>query len=324
MTPDNGPSALPRPLLLTRNAMARGSQSRFRTDIHRGDLVRIRRGAYLDRQTYEQQNATARYRANVLAAMSARKEPVAAGPSAAVLLGLPTIGEWPRSVYVLSPTRHSRSRNGVVEFPRYGDDRLLFIDGRWMTSVVDTVIDTARLLPYTGALALVDAAIHVDRFGRTPPLATLEDLWAEHELRGVYHGCAQVRRVLSHATTLADTPLETLSRVVIDELGFPEPVLQHRLWLPRSQREAFLDVAWPAYRVGGEADGLGKYLGNDPNDPVPPAERVIAEKHRENEIRGLTWTPARWDWGDAWHREKLRAILVEAGLPIVRSPKRIL
>jgi hypothetical protein len=133
-----------------------------------------------------------------------------------------------------------------------------------------------------------------------------------------FPGSRRVAAVLERATHLAETPLETLSRVRFEELGFPAPELQRSVMRRRSGSLAFLDFAWPEHRVWGEADGNGKYLGDTgPNgDRRSSAEIVREEKAREDEVRAATgWACARWDWSDAWKGDPLRDILLGAGLP---------
>jgi len=138
--------------------------------------------------------------------------------------------------------------------------------------------------------------------------------------------CAEFAADVSSTTlTLRAQPLETLSRLRIEELGFPPPELQVRVDRPRGRGPAFLDFAWPEHGVWGEADGGGKYLGSGVVEGArrSPAEIVRDEKERENDVRSVTkWACGRWDWDEAWNGGVLRGILLRAGLPLVASPRR--
>ena len=308
-------------LILSGRAAAEGRASSIRTGLKKKELARVRRGAYIILNDFTGLGRDDRYRIRVLAAMASRRSPIAAGPSAAALLGLPTIGGWPSAVYLLSPTSNSRKRNGVIEIGRRAGASIVERDGMLLTSTADIVWDCCRVLSFTAALAITDAAIHTERFSHERPLTTLDEVTALHKLRLPYHGSARVAQVLAFADPLSEKPLETFSRSLFRDMGFPAPVTQYRVWLPRSGREAFLDFGWPDYGTWGEADGVGKYLGDDPSSTVKPVDRVLQEKRRENEIRvALKWSCARWEWDDAWKRAPLRRILLEAGLPIVRRP----
>src|SRR5699024_9924654 len=134
-----------------------------------------------------------------------------------------------------------------------------------------------------------------------------------------FHGARRVRAVLDRMTTLAETALESLSRLVIEELGFAPPQLQQRFWLPGLERAAFTDFYWPGVDVVGEADGHGKYRSG--YGGADAAEVVIAEKKREDELRMQVQGLARWGWSDVWHPHRLESILLRAGVPRVRAPR---
>jgi hypothetical protein len=277
----------------------------------------------MDAEQFRRLGSADRYRASVLSVLSTRSFPVATGLSAAALFRLPMTGDWPDVVYLLAATSSGRRRNGVVEIPRRGHEEVIEFDGFLTTSIIDTLLTVCRTAPFLTAVTMVDAAARVDRYGDRPPVVSLDELRAEHARRLPFRGSRRVQRVLDFATTDADTSFETLSRVVIEELGFPKPILQYPIDLPRSRKDAFFDFGWPEYLVDGEADGWGKYVNPEYGPEITPEERVKLEKRRENEVRGLRWTPARWEWSDAWHSERLRAILLEAGLPIVRRPRNL-
>lgn len=258
----------------------------------------------------------------VAAAVAVRKDAVLAGISAAIRHGLPLVGLVPETVFLLSPTRSGRRRNGVVEIPRSGREHVVELDGFRATNLADTLIEVCRTAPFITALVMVDAALHIERFGDGAGLVSFDELMAAHNDRMPYRGSARVLGVLAASTTLAASPFETLSRVTSEELGFPEPELQFELVLTNGET-VYFDFGWPKWRVGGEADGWGKYV--NPKFPSSDSleERIKAEKRRDNAVRRTGWTPAHWDWADAWNRAPMRAILLDAGLPIVRRPRTI-
>lgn len=286
-----------------------------------GQLVAVRRGVYLPSASLAEMSAIQRYRALAFAVAHQRPHVVFAGFTAAVLLGLPVVGEIPDHVIVLSAGASGRRRNGVVEVVRRTGAQVITSNGSTTTSLVDTLIEVARTCPLLTALTMADAALFRPRFAHGGPLCTIEELRQAFAAMTPFPGSRRVAAVLERATHLAETPLETLSRVRIEELGFPAPALQWSVIRPRSRSLAFLDFAWPEYGVWGEADGDGKYLGNSTRngDRRSPAMIVRDEKARENEVRVATrWACARWDWADAWKSGPLRDILVEAGLPRLR------
>src|SRR5699024_6730398 len=144
-------------------------------------------------------------------------------------------------------------------------------------------------------------------------LITPGQLVAEYERLRPFHGSRRVGPVLDRVTTLAQTPLEPLSRWLIEHLGFAMPVLQQQVWLSGLGRAAYGDLYWPDVGVIGEADGHGKYLGAGSADGA--AQRVIEEKQREDELRAQSEGFARWGWSDVWRPARLEAILLRAGVP---------
>jgi hypothetical protein len=159
-------------------------------------------------------------------------------------------------------------------------------DGVMTTGRVDTLLEVARTRPLLTALAMVDAELYLPRFGDDGAKCTIEELHRAFTAMLPFPGSRRVAGVLDRATHLAETPLETLSRVRIEELGFPEPELQRPVLRSGSGSIAFLDFAWPEHGIWGEADGDGKYLGNAKRngDGRSAAEIVRDEKARENEV----------------------------------------
>lgn len=315
-------------LVLARDLRAAGREAELYAAVRAGALERVRRGAYRVPGTAEAtmpvaKVAAIRYRAAVQAAALKLAKPVFTGHSAAALAGLPIVGPWPSHVVVMSRDGLGSRRPGVVSVARPASLEVYESDGCRTTSIEFTLIQLAKQAPLAAALVAADAALHIPRRGdRSTPLTTLVALRAEHERLGRYPGCLRVDAVLDRATTDSDSPLETMSRLVLEEFGFPIPVLQHRVWLPELQRNADLDFFWPEYEIAAEADGDGKYLGA--GGVAASATSVVREKEREDAIRRLVRGFARWDWNDMWRKEPVRARLSSAGLPMVRTPIRLI
>lgn len=331
MLPSNGHG-----LIRFADARAQGRQSELYAAAARGEIERARRGVYRAvrpaRETGEQHPDVAErgrlaYLSKVHAVSLAFNSPIFTSYSAAALLGLPIIGPWPPEVYILSRGPHGRRRSGVVEVARTRPIDVAGADGCVVTSVEFTLLQLARHAPLVAALTATDAALHVPRFGGLRPLTTLERLRDEHERLKPYPRSRRAEAVLSRATTLAESPLESGSRLLIEELGFAEPDLQHELWLPELGRRAYLDFCWPDIGVGAEADGRGKYRGGPdvdgrarrPDDGGRDAiDAVIEEKDRENAIRRQLNGFDRWDWIDVRRRHPVEARLVRLGVPRTR------
>ncbi|MCP2370005.1 hypothetical protein BJ978_000681 [Agromyces terreus] len=313
--------------VLARSARTAGRLAELRSEYERGDLRRVRQGVYVpvDRAaptSPKWRRDAAEYVLRVRAVAETRLNPVFTGYSAIALAGLPIVRAWPDDVFVLSPTGVGHRRGGVREVARAQEVGTTIEGGLAVTSIEYSLLQLCRYAPLGAALCAVDAALHTPRSGSRHPLTTLDLLRGEHERIKPYPGSAKADAVLARATVHAESPLETCSRLVIEELGYPEPVLQKRFWLPDSAKHAIVDFWWPDHGVGAEADGHGKYgLGATASDAV---EAVVGEKLREDELRHQLRGFARWDWDDMWKKRVLDARLIRAGLPKVRRPRTLL
>jgi len=299
-------------LITARDAKAVGEQRSLLSAHRSGAVVRLRRGIYVHAARQVEQRALDRYRDEVLAVGRQRRSAIFAGMTAAVLHGLPVVGV-PAEVVLLAPGHSGRRRNGVVELARRGVEEIVREDGRQITSIPETIIEVARTATMLEALVIADAALRRPRFGTREPRCTSSELFEAFHRRLPFPRSLRVAAVLDRATPDADSPLETLSRLRIEELGFPPPVLQLPVHRPGRAAASYLDFAWPEHGVWGEADGATKYRATD--DVVRP-QQLLEEKRREDELRAVTgWRCARWSWRDAWDRRPLRDILIRAGLP---------
>jgi hypothetical protein len=95
---------------------------------------------------------------------------------------------------------------------------------------------------------------------------------------------------VAFADGYAATPLESVSRVVMQQYGVPAPRLQVRIGQPLV---GIVDFLWEEFGVIGEADGLLKY--DDPN-------ALRAEKLRQEALECLGYVVVPWTWNDIWRR----------------------
>lgn len=281
---------------------------------------RVARGVYVPEQAWAPLDARERYVALVRAVGRTRRfRPVISHWSAAAVHGLPITGPWPSVVHtIVGPTAGGRSRGGVVKHSlRLEDADVVELDGLLVTSVVRTVLDIASVGNFMTAVTMADRAIHVDRFGRRPPLCTKDELRDAWERSLPFRAFARSREVIAFAETNADSPLESVSRVTMRVIGCPRP----RLQTPYYDHAGFIgdaDFDWPDYRMIGEADGDIKYLDPMFRNGRTAEQVVLDEKIREDRFRALPRTVTRWRWRIAVRSDLLRAHLTAAGLPMGR------
>ena len=292
----------------------------FRRAVKRGDAVRIHRGAYMPASVWGSLSRTEQYRHQVIAATGAsRTHPVLSHRSAAVVWGIPIIGQLPQLVDVLaSESAGSRTEGSFRRHAtRHLDSDIEVMQGVAITSLRRTIVDLALTLPFAAAVAAVDWAIRPGTAQAPKPSVTLDDLFDAVSALEVARGLRRVSRAIEFGDCLSGSPGESVSRAVIHELGFPAPVLQKR-FDDRLGLIGFTDFWWPEFRLIGEFAGLSKYLGEQYRKGLSINEIVMAEKRREDRLRALGPSVARWLWEDAMAPRSLFALLREAGLPSSR------
>lgn len=166
---------------------------------------------------------------------------------------------------------------------------VVLIDGMPVTSVARTVIDLARSRPTATAVVALDKALHEG-------WVDYDDL--EDVLRMCWNwpGIRRAHRVVRLADGRAESPLESISRLVMRDLHLPPPELQ--VWVrSRVGVLARLDFYWDEFGVAGEADGRSKYR-------VDPAERD-REKERQEFLEDDNMVFVRWGWDQPWRAPQL-------------------
>ncbi|TFC85135.1 hypothetical protein E3T28_12110 [Cryobacterium sinapicolor] len=292
----------------------------FRREAQFGrSALRLRRGVFTTTEHWGLLTPRQRYLAEIRAVVATRlSDPVISHQSAAAVWGIPLPDAWPGTVHVLaSPDSRARSKNGVTVHRSHvpaGD--VVDIDGMLVTSPARTLLDLARTMSFATAVVAIDHALN-------PRSASPEVFLTETVLREKLQasmsprGSARALRAIRFGRPNADNPGESLSRVAIFELGFPDPLLQTCHRNPRGGYY-FTDFEWPAYRLIGEFDGQGKYLKDEFLRGLTPGEAVTREKIREDDLRSEGNGLARWGPADVRDRRSLLRILTTAGLPILR------
>jgi hypothetical protein len=231
--------------------------------------------------------------------------------SAAALHGLPVRRD---ALGLVTMTRTSgghadKSRHLHMRDTRISEEEIQLLDGRRVTTLPRTVADLARTEAAPWGVAAVDAAL---RLG-----CKIEDLRAALAAQPRLHGLRRARAVVGFGSGLAESPAESISRWNMSVVGFPAPVLQHEFFDEQGEFIARSDFYWPDFGLVGEVDGRVKY-GELLRPGQSPEDVVMAEKQRENRLRGLGLWVVRWDWPTATSPTRLEAVLTAA----LRSHRR--
>jgi hypothetical protein len=308
----------PTPIVHVRNLREpHESRRSFARGVLHGDQIRVARGAYVEAATHASLSERGRYLLRVKAvAESRRSHPVVSHWSAAAIHNLPILGRWPSSVHLtIGPTSGGRSRGGIVKHSApLADADVIEVNGMRVTSIERTVVDMAAALPFLGAVMIVDRALLVDRFGRIQPLTNRASLEACWESMGSFRGFARAKSAIDFGEHLAESPLESVSRVSMRVIGCPRPILQ----APHSDADGAIgepDFYWPEFGAVGEADGKSKYLNPALRGGRTTEEVLVDEKNREDRLRALPRGFARWGWDVGIDPLRLRPRLQRLGLP---------
>ncbi|WJL95954.1 hypothetical protein QSU92_01690 [Microbacterium sp. ET2] len=277
-------------------------------EVARGALVRLRRGVYAPAERWRDLAPWDRYLARVHAVNLTHPDTVFSHESAAALLGGPVFGD-PQVVHVLVGPADTSRFGGGVRTHRSGSDRdILVTDGFAITSLADTAVDLSRYRHSSLGLAMSDYALRSDAG------LSREELLGRNAERISGRGRGAARWALSRATPVAETVLESVSRAVIEWLGFPDPDLQV-VFRSGSGVEDRADFHWPTLGVIGEADGDVKYDGRYGN----PVEIFRRQGHRDQRLLESIAATAHWGWSDVAAVAPLRATLRSVGLRPIAS-----
>ena len=277
-------------------------------EIAAGRLIRVRRGVLAPRVAWTGLTPWDRYLARVHAVGLVQPGVVFTHESAAALWGMPLLGD-PRVVHVTGdPSRTARLRGGIRVHTTTDDTEPLSAAGLLVAAPADTAVTIARSRHPALALACADAACRLD------PFLDHTILQARNEERPSSRGRRAARWSLERATPLAESTLESMSRALIEWLGFPEPELQHPFPTARGGIE-HADFWWEWLGLVGEADGDLKYDGRF-GDPL---ERLRARRDRDMRmLAGQASQVEHWGWTEMSLVAPVRAVLTGAGLRAVR------
>lgn len=222
-----------------------------------GELIRLDRGVYAPAASVTAVAATARGALALRAAaalVSLGPQAVASHDTAARLQGLALLGRAPKGVAITRvPGSGSRmSWPGVrVHNAALPGDHV----GQWtgvpVTTAARTVVDLARCSPLRAGVVVADSALRDKR-------TTKPELQAVIESCHRWPGLQRAAEVVAFADPLAESPLESISRVAFRDCGLPPPQLQALIGAD-GLVIARVDFYWAQFRTIAEADGEMKY-----------------------------------------------------------------
>jgi hypothetical protein len=303
-------------LIVVRNGShSSGERSALARDVARTRFARLRKGVYADRAAFESLSREQRHIAMMRAIAKASAAPVLfSHASAGVLHGLPVLWRRLERVHTTTTKASQRGHDGVAGhvFP-VRQEEVVRVGPLWTTSVGRTVVDIAGATPFGEGLMAADAALLAG-----VPRAVLEQAI---EVAGPRQSGRRIRAVVAVAHPGAGSANESMARSSLIRVGYEPPELQYELWDDLGF-VAFLDFFFRRFRVGGEADGLKKFL-----DPVlapgGAGRAVVKEKLREDRVLPLVAGLARWGWTESTNPVLLKEKLARFGVHPASPPATI-
>ena len=255
------------------------SARRRRTRLSRGEWFRAATGCIVPldlRDADRFETARRQHTVRAAAVVLLRSDHAVSGRSAAVVRGLPVFA-LPAHPEVTDDLQNGLGRRGHSHV--YGAGIELDDVGEWfgipVLSVARTLVDLGRH-DRRDAIMAVDAALR-------ERLVTRDDIDRSLEQAVGWPGVKQAREVLALADPRAESPLESLARLVLHDDGFPPPDDLQR-WFGHDR----VDMVFDRQRLILEIDGLGKYRN------TTPAE----EKRRERRLRRYGYRVERLTWDE--------------------------
>lgn len=249
--------------------------------VRAGELVRVRRGAYVVREVWAAADPDERHRLATRAILRTRPPGDAASHHAAVLLhAIDTWGVDLGVVDVVSSVRSVRRRGRLRTHPR--PVRVTDLAAGARTAPVPVaLLQVAAWSGLVPGVVSLDDALHDERCSRQDLEAALDRL--------PHHEQADARAALDLADPATESVGETRTRLLLKDLGF-RVRSQVEVRLP-DRRKARIDLVVEDV-VAVEFDGLVKYAGADGR------YALAAEKQRERGLWDLGYEVERVVWSD--------------------------
>jgi Transcriptional regulator, AbiEi antitoxin/Protein of unknown function (DUF559) len=254
------------------------------TRARRGDLYPLGRGVYADGDGARERIC---YRGGdrllaIAAAMAvAAPDAVISHQSAACVHGIDLLDDRGPVHLTATAAANWRGRPGVkLHATTLPASRITTFVRLPVTTPARTVVDLARTLEFRAGVVAADSALR-------------KRLTTKSELRVVlaecsrWSGIGRAREVVEFADERAESPLESIARVVFRDLGLPPPELQ--VWLGGTREPVGrVDFYWKRYRTIAETDGAAKYR-DDPRRVPEQLRRDQLLREDGYELVHFTW-----------------------------------
>lgn len=201
-----------------------------------------------------------------------RRRGIVAGLSASAVLGT----KWINGLAAAELVHHNRRAPQLLTV--HSDELSLGetteVDGMTLTTPARTAFDLGRRLNLTDGVRRIDALMNATQL----KVVEIQSVIEGHP--GV-RGLDQLRKTLSLVDGGAESPYESLTRLMFVGAGLPRPQTQLPVLDEFGFVVAHLDMGWPEYRVAVEFDGAQHWT--DARQRGRDVERLAA-------LEALGWT----------------------------------
>lgn len=308
------------PVASTRDLKAAGLEERVLTAaVRSGFLLRLRRGAYVRRSSWQESEPWTRDALRIQAHFESTGGRCRYSHISAARLHECHVWDAGSGIHLTTAYANSSKSAGKdvrTHRSELAASELVTLwtpDGREIltTSLARTVLDCARILPLQQAAVIGDHAL---RKG-----VRLESLHQLLEASPVKRGSRRARDLLAVLDGRSESVGETRTRLMLRAFGLCMFIPQFEIATLNGQFRA--DFADPESKVVIEFDGKGKYT-----DYKPTAEVLLAERRRENALTEEGWLVLRVEWKHLARpgelRRRLAAMMDRSRLTAKAAPAR--
>ncbi|MDO5618010.1 endonuclease domain-containing protein [Kocuria sp.] len=249
-------------------------------------LLRVQRNAWADESWWKSLSSWQRVKQEHLAVNMAARHPLTfCRESAALLHGWPVLSLPHRPHAVVGHQRtgsHRTDRTVAPHLWHLSPEDVQPHGAAFVTVPARTAADCARELASRDAVVMLDHFLRVG--GRLDQVEMM--LTASKNRRGVRRARAALRR----ANGLAESPGETLTRLMLEDHGVDGFTQQLAIMTAGGRHR--VDFAWEREKVILEFDGGIKYSGKYGS----PGDVIRLERQREKDLTNAGWRVIRVNW----------------------------
>lgn len=221
--------------------------------------------------------------------------------SAAAMYGLPLLTLPKRPRLTVTAMNGGGQAEALVHAARVLPEEVTVWFGVAVLTPARTVVDIARNAGLRSGLVATDAAL-------SDGLITFAELDDAVARARNWPGVRTARRLLTLGCDKIESPLESLSRLLISDADLP--LAEPQAWVTTDRGPFRVDGLWPDRAVVLEADGLLKYRVVDPDEDDP----LALEKLRQEAIERAGYRIVRVSWDDVTRRRSYTIFRIKDAL----------